>query len=207
MSARMQAHARAPEPRARSHRPRSGRPSAGGPPRSGRIPDAGVPYGRPGRAEPGPTCARPGGALPPPLSDLGARDRRALAARARDPHRRCRHPARPGPSARGSQGGRAHDLQADDHASPVACADRARISACHTSPARELDRGRSSRSLPRTARTRRALRHAEPVGRWFGEAAHDTRIRGPRDDERRLRLVAREARPAGDPRRARRPRR
>ena len=36
---------------------------------------------------------------------------------------------------------------------------------------------------------------------------YDARIRGPRDDERGLRLVAREARSAGNPRRARRTRR
>ena len=52
------------------------------------------------------------------------------------------------------------------------------------------------------ARPRAAVRDAEPLGRRLGPAARVVRLRGARDDERRARLVARQARPGGVPRRA-----
>ena len=70
------------------------------------------------------------------------------------------------------------------------------------------DRRRDApRPLPRAPRPRAAVRDAEPVGRRLGAPARLARVRGARDDERGLRLGARQARPAGDARRARRPRR
>ena len=68
------------------------------------------------------------------------------------------------------------------------------------------DRRRAPRPLPLTARAR-PVRDAEPVGRRLGEAARLARVPGARDDLGRPRLVARQAGPAGHPRRARRARR
>ena len=69
------------------------------------------------------------------------------------------------------------------------------------------DNRRAPRPVPGAARCRPAVRDAEPVGRGLGAASRLVRLRGARDDERRLRLGARQARPDRHPRRARRSRR
>ena len=62
--------------------------------------------------------------------------------------------------------------------------------------------GRSSRPLQGAPCGRAAVRDAQPVGRRLRPAARVVRLRGARDDERRVRVVARQARRAVIPRRA-----
>ena len=73
-------------------------------------------------------------------------------------------------------------------------------------PCSRKETDESPRPLSRPARPGATVRHAEPVGCGLGPAARLVRFRGARDDERRLRLVARQARPGGVSRRARRAR-
>ena len=86
------------------------------------LPDR-VPDYRPARPLTRPPAAPPRRRRARAVPGLGAADGRALAARARDPHRRRGDPARAGPAPcrAAERGGSDHDLQAGRRPSPCRC--------------------------------------------------------------------------------------